>query len=161
MPRHHFAFRIALFCVFILPCTGILIAQEQVSQLDTAVTAKFVDLGTVSVPMLQPKYGYPTIGDYTIDTQGYSEIRFFVSVFAENYGATPIKDAKLNLRFFLNTQGGSWSYADCTVPSSSSSSVQAWTMQKIYGKSTRVWVWVENLPSAAPYRITASYYLLP
>ncbi len=161
MSRHPLAFRIVFVLASLLSCTGILLSQEQVSQLDTAVTARFVDLGTVTVPMLQPKYGYPTIGDYTIETQGYSEIRFFVTVFAENYGATPIKDAKLNLRFFHNTQGGSWSYADCSVPSSSSSAVQAWTTQKIYGTSTRVWVWVENLPSAAPYRINASYYLLP
>ncbi len=135
-------------------------AQETVTQLKAPVTPKYVDLGPQNVNAFKINYGLPQVGEYTIETLGYSEIRFFVNVFVEKYKSNPIKNAKINMRFFNNVQGGSWDYADYSTKSVVTSYIQGWTTQKIYGKSTRVWVWAENMPPG-PYTITVTYYLIP
>jgi hypothetical protein len=145
--------------LFTITLSQIVHTQEKVSQLASVVTPKYVDLSS-NVQTLEVKYGIPTVGEYTIETLGYSEIRFFVSVFADNYKTTPIKDAKLNMRFFNNIQGGSWDYADYSIKSIVTSYIQGWTIQKVFGKSTRILVWAENMP-LGPYTIDVTYYLIP
>jgi hypothetical protein len=127
--------------------------------LDSVVTPKFVDLSS-KIQSFEVKYGIPSVGEYTIETLGYSEIRFFVSIFVDNYKITPMKNAKMNMRFFNNTQRGSWDYAEYSTNSIVTSYIQGWTIQKVYGKSTRIWVWTENMPPG-PYTIDVTYYLIP
>ncbi len=120
-----------------------------------------MDPGPVKIQSLERKYGSAsTVGEDTVNTPGYSEIRFFVNVFAEDYKAAPIKDAILNMRYFNNVEGGPGDYADFSTKSTVTSCIQGWTTQKVYGKSTRVLVWAENMPHES-YTVQVTYYLIP
>jgi hypothetical protein len=135
-------------------------AQGATFQLDKAITPRFVDIGPTKLSTFEVKAGLPTVGEYAIETLGYSEIRVFVNVFVENYKTTPIHNAKLKMRFFHNVAGGSWNYADFSANSVVTSYIQGFTSQKIFGKSLRLWIWSENMPPG-PYTVEVTYYLIP
>jgi hypothetical protein len=135
-------------------------AQTTTSQLPNAVTPKFVDIGPTTLQSFPVQNGMQVVGEYIIETLGYSEIRFFAHVFVDNYSTTPIHNAKLRMRFFSTINGGSWNFADHVVNSTVTSYIEGYTIQKIYGKTTRILVWPENMPPG-PYRAEITYYLIP
>jgi hypothetical protein len=62
--------------------------------------------------------GYPMVFDQTVNTEGYSEIRIWVHVFAKNYQATPITtDTRLNVRLMHQFPGGSFDYERQSIKS--------------------------------------------
>jgi hypothetical protein len=160
MKKNNFLLYVLLTLICIAAIGMSAVAQTTTSQLPNAVTPKFVDIGPISYQTFPTAYGMPIVGEYTIQTLGYSEIRFFVHVFVDNYQTTPIQNAKLYITMFHTIKGGSWSYSYNTINSTVTSYINGYVNEKIIGKTLRILVKPENMP-AGPYRVEVSYYLIP
>lgn len=105
--------------------------------------------------------GYPVVFDKIIDTTGFSEVRVWVHVFANDYKDHPITpDAKLHVRFMHQFKIGSFDYAKETIGYNGVTSyIDGFCAQPVIGNSLRLLCHPENLPPG-PYKVGVTYYLV-
>lgn len=137
-----------------------LLTLSSLSAVGGDLTNKYVELiANKKVAAFQSPYGTPQIFEETIDTAGYSEIRMFIHVFAEEFKKSPITNkTKIEATLFHEVRGGSWDYSKKEIRSEVTSYIHGWFTEKVIGDKTRIVAFARNLPEG-PYSVTVTYYL--
>ena len=104
--------------------------------------------------------GYPVVFDQAVNTEGHSEIRIWVHVFAKNYEVTPITtDTRLIVRLMHQFPGGSFDYERQAIKSKVTSYINGYVAKPIIGDTVRILCGARNMPTG-PYKIHVTYYLV-
>ncbi len=121
---------------------------------------KYVELIHKQVQAFESPYGIPQIFETTIDVEGYSEIRIFIHVFAENYTYTPITSkTSIKATLYHCVSSGSWAYSEEVITSDVTSYINGWFSEKLIGDTLRIVAFAHDFP-AGPYTVTVTYYLV-
>ncbi len=121
---------------------------------------KLIQLVNTTVSQLDVRYGRPIVFEETIETAGYSEIRLFVHVFAENHRGDPMTaQSKLELRFLHPVANGTWNYATHTLSTTVTSYINGYIANDIIGNRVRILCFADNLPTGS-LQIGVTAYLV-
>lgn len=147
-----------------------LIFSQQKTNVNNPSNNKYYDYGEViAAEIPKPKFVQVkpmNIDDFqeqtfTIETLGYSEIRVFAELSKDDYKKAALPKASRLKLIFVNEMTGLGSpYKTHIFKNEVTSMIDAWVIEKIFGRKTKVIVTAENIPQGK-YTIHFSYYLLP
>ena len=116
--------------------------------------AKFVQIQPITVD----DFNYQ---DFVIETLGYREIRVYAQVASRDLKKVQVpKDALMKLVFTHQLTGLGIPYQTRVFQQQSTSHLEGWASESIYGKDLKLAVDADNLPQGK-YTLQLSYYLLP
>ena len=97
---------------------------------------------------------------FTIVTFGYSEIRVFAELYKDDEKEYLQKNSQIRLIFVNEITGLGSPFKTITFKNEVNSMIDAWAIEKIYGRKTKIILAGDNIPNGK-YTLHFSYYLLP